>query len=159
MFSRAPTLSIRVRATMRTDPPGGIVPSEQLVLPHVPCVTCSETIVARAAASSVTVTPVAVCGPLLVTTIVHSTISPRVATRALTNFCTARSDVPGSGGCGGVGPGGVGFGGTGGPVRRVFTIVQTTSCPAATSTTSSGPRKLDTTSPRPRFARHAIVVS
>ena len=95
MFSRAPTVSMRVRATMRTDPPGGIVPREQLVLAHVPCETCSETIVAPAAASSVIVTPVAVCGPLLVTTTVHSTISPRAATRALTNFCTARSDVPG----------------------------------------------------------------
>ena len=75
VLRRAPALSIRVRATMRTEPPGGMVPRAHVVLPHVPWETFSETKVAAAAAWSVIVTPVAVSGPLLVTTTVQVTIT------------------------------------------------------------------------------------
>ena len=50
VLRRAPALSIRVRATMRTEPPGGMVPRAHVVLPQVPWETVSETNMAAAAA-------------------------------------------------------------------------------------------------------------
>ena len=63
------------------DAPGGSVPTEQLAaaaVEHVPTVDTADVHVTPAGAASLAVTPVAVDGPLLVTTSVHVALWPAV---------------------------------------------------------------------------------
>src|SRR4051794_39253642 len=95
VFTWAPTVLGVVTRVIVTDAPAAIVPMVQLrIAPpvQVPCVVVAETKVFPAGIGSATTTPVAVLGPLFVTTIVQVMFpSPRVCVAGEPLFVTERS--------------------------------------------------------------------
>ncbi len=130
VFVTVPTAVAVVTRVIVADVPTGIVPSEQLMSAppvHDPCEVATEAKLTPAGSGSATVTPVAVFGPLFVTTIVQVIGPPSVAGFGAAFFVIWRSTF-GAGG---------GGGGGGGGAALVFVSVQVMSAPGVTWTVPS----------------------
>src|SRR6266536_1052925 len=122
-----------VTSVIVTDAPTFRFPSWQLTIAppvHVPCEVATETNVVPAGTGSDAVTPVALFGPLFVTTIVQVTGLPTVAGFGAPVLVIWTSTF-GAGGAGGAGGGG------GGGAALVFVSVQVTVAPASSTTDPS----------------------
>src|ERR671931_152304 len=124
VFVIVPVVFAVVTRVIVTEAPTLRLPSWQLtsVPPvHVPCDVATETKVIPDGTGSASVTPVALFGPLFVTTIDHVTWLPVVTGFGLADLVICRSTF-GAGG---------GGGGGGGGAALVFVSVQVAVCPAA----------------------------
>ena len=133
VFVTVPGAFAFVTSVIVTEAPTFRFPSWQLTSAppvQVPCEVATETNVVPAGTGSDRVTPVALFGPLFVTTIVQVTLLPTVAGFGAPDFVIWRSTFGAGGTTGGAG----GAGGAGGGAALVFVSVHVADWPASTVT-------------------------